>query len=98
MMSSGDIILSSARVPMKQLTIRNVSADLDKALRSEQRRSGGSLNRTVLDLLRKALGLVAGRPYENGLARLAGTWSAGDLKKFEAETAVFEKIDEDLWK
>ena len=83
---------------MKQLTVRNVSVDIEKALRAEQRRSGASLNQTVIDLLRKALGLVAGRPYQNGLARLAGTWSDEDLKQFEAQTEIFETIDGDLWK
>lgn len=82
---------------MKHLTIRNVSGDLEKALRAEQRRHGASLNGTVLDLLRKALGLTRGRPYDNGLARLAGTWTDKDLARFEADTALFGQIDGELW-
>jgi hypothetical protein len=83
---------------MKQLTIRNVSQDLTKALLNEKRRRNLSLNQTVLDLLCRTLGLVPGRPYENELAQFAGTWNEDDLTQFEKNTAVFEQIDEDLWR
>ncbi len=42
---------------MKTMTIRNVSADLAAALEAEKSRRGLSLNRTVLALMREALGL-----------------------------------------
>ena len=32
------------------------------------------------------------------LDHLAGTWSAQDADEFESATAVFEKVDEDMWK
>ena len=32
------------------------------------------------------------------LDHLAGTWSAQDAAEFESATAVFEKVDEDMWK
>ena len=82
---------------MKHLTIRNVPRELEQALRAEQRRDGRSLNRTVLDLLSRTLGVTPGRTYQNGLAQLAGAWSADDLARFEADTAIFEKIDKELW-
>lgn len=82
---------------MKQLTIRGVSEDLARALQSEKQRRGQSLNQVVLDLLRLSVGLGASR-YDNGLAQFAGTWSAQDVKNFEQQTAVFEQIDEELWK
>ena len=69
-----------------------------RALDRERRRAGRSLNATVIDLLRRALGLGAGRRYDNGLARLAGSWSDADLAEFEAAVAPFEEIDEDLWR
>ena len=82
---------------MKHLTVRNVTQDLEKALRDEQRRRGMSLNATVLDLLKRALGLGPGGEYDNGLASLAGTWTKEELRAFEANTALFEQIDEGLW-
>lgn len=82
---------------MKHLTIRNVDGDLGKALRAEQRRAGISLNRTVLDLLRRVLGLVPGQPRDNGLTKMAGTWTQEDFADFEAHTALFEQVDKELW-
>jgi len=82
---------------MKQITVRNVTEDLAKSLSEESRRRGKSVNQTVIDLLRRALGLQADSPYDNGLARLSGTWSEEDLAVFEENTSVFDQVDEELW-
>lgn len=82
---------------MKQLTIRHVSPRLAKHLDEERRRRGTSLNQAVLDLLQRALGMTE-EPFDNGLGRLAGTWSAEDLAQFERDTAEFERIDEAMWR
>jgi plasmid stability protein len=81
---------------MKTLTIRNVPPDLAEALQDERARSGTSLNQTVLDLLHQRLGVGVVR--SNGLARLAGTWTDEEFEQFQAVTAVFEQVDEELWK
>lgn len=81
----------------KHLTIRHVSPRLARLLEEERRRAGTSLNQTVLDLLSRALG-VAEEPFDNGLGRLAGTWSDEDLVAFEQATADFSRVDEDLWR
>lgn len=83
---------------MKALTIRKVDARLAAALTRETRRRGTSLNQTVLDLLRTALGMDEPRPRTNGLEKHAGTWTAEDLEEFEANVAMFEKIDPELWR
>ena len=59
---------------MKTLTIRNLPDDVADALEREKRRRGESLNQTVIDLLFQGLGVSGVR--SNGLARLAGAWSA----------------------
>lgn len=82
---------------MKALTIRKVDATLARAIERERARRGTSLNTTVIDLLRQALGLESDAPRSNGLRKLAGTWSAEELAQFEAHTAAFERIDEELW-
>lgn len=69
-----------------------------RALADERRRRGDSFNATVIDLLRQALGLRPGRAYDNGLAVLAGTWSAEDHAAFEHATRCFEAVDEELWR
>lgn len=81
----------------KHLTIRDIPEDLAAALEAERRRRGASLNRTVKELLGQALG-VGGAPFDNGLGRHAGTWSDAELRQFEEATAVFEAIDEELWR
>ena len=48
-----------------------------------QRRSGASLNQTVLDLLGHSLGV---EEETNGLEALAGGWSKEDLARFERAT------------
>jgi len=84
---------------MNHLTVRNVPPDLASALRREQRRRGASLNRTVLDLLRTALGLGRDGAYDNGLGRFAGTWSAREFAAFQRNiAALFERVDEEVWK
>ena len=83
---------------MRALTIRNVPRRLADALAREQRRRGRSLNQTVLDLLGQSLGVAEPGGRRNGLARLAGTWSADDLARFEADTAATEQVDEELWR
>lgn len=82
---------------MKALTVRNVDPRLAEALDEERKRRGTSLNRTVLDLLRRTLGLEPGEPASNGLGKLAGTWTEEEHRAFEEATAPFEQVDEELW-
>lgn len=83
---------------MKHLTVRGVDTTLARALSREQRRQKKSLNRTVLDLLRKALGLSETGEFSNGLGRFGGTWTEEEFQEFQRNTAMFEQIDEELWK
>lgn len=78
---------------MKRLTIRNVPEDLAAALVAEKERLRLPLEETVIELLRRSLGIAR----SNGLARLAGTWTAEDLAEFDAAVAPFGQIDEELW-
>jgi hypothetical protein len=81
------------------LTVRGVDAALSKALTSERKRKGASLNQTVIDLLRRALGLRhESAEFDNGLGRFAGTWTEEQFREFERNTASFGEIDEELWK
>jgi hypothetical protein len=83
---------------MGYLTVRDVPSDVAKALKTETRRRGKSLNQTVIDLLKQALGLGWDSPRANGLEKFAGTWSQEELDRFESATAVFEHIDEEQWR
>ena len=82
----------------KHLTVRGLPSDVAAELDRVRRRSGQSLNGTVIGLLRRALGLGTIPKEGNGLKRLAGTWSEVELKEFEKLTASFEKVDPELWR
>lgn len=82
---------------MKHLTVRNLPAEVAEALDRERQRRGLSLNQTIVQLLRRALGIGPGIPPTNGLRRLAGSWSEEEFEEFEEAVADFERIDEDAW-
>lgn len=83
---------------MKVLTIRGVSKRLADELTREKHRRGQSLNQTVLDLLSNRLGVDDAGPRRNGLARLSGTWSPEDARRFEHAVASTEQVDDELWR
>ena len=82
---------------MKQISVRNVTPDIAAALERERQLRGKSLNATVLDLLRQALGLGA-QGRENGLSKLAGTWSEDEHAEFQRAVSCFDEIDEEAWR
>jgi len=83
---------------MKHLTIRNIPPEVAEALTNKRTRSRASLNQTVIDLLRRALGVRGQGQETNGLAKLAGTWTQEEYEQFEAAVASMEQIDEELWR
>lgn len=60
--------------------------------------TGLSLNRTVLALLRTALGLPSAAMRSSGLGRLAGGWSEAEYKRFEQAVEPFGEIDPAMWR
>jgi len=92
------IAVKQSSQAMKVMTIRNIPSDLGEMLEQEKQRRGTSLNRTVLALLREALGLTGVGPRSNGLRRMAGTWNEGEYREFEKAVAPFGEIDEAIWR
>lgn len=84
---------------MTTMTLRGIDETIAGALKEKARREDSSVNAVVLKLLRESLGIEKKRSvvYDD-LNHLAGTWNAQDVTEFERATAVFEKIDEDMWK
>ncbi len=83
---------------MRHLTTRNIPTNVADALEKEKQRRGKSLNRTGIQLLAQSLNLQPGQRRSNGLARLAGTWTAEEFQDFEAATAATRQLDEELWR
>jgi plasmid stability protein len=82
-------------VNARHLTVRNLPEELSAALEREKRRRGTSLNQTVIDVLTQSLGVVGKR--SNGLARLSGTWTEAEHRRFLDRVKIFENIDPDFW-
>ena len=83
---------------MKTMTIRNVPTDLAQALDRERRKRGTSLNRTVLALLRNAVGVPNQAVRSNGLRQLAGAWSEAEYDQFQQAVAPLGEVDEAMWR
>lgn len=69
---------------MENLVIHNVPPELTRALERESARLRASLDQTVIELLRHALKIGSPKATTNGLASLAGTWTAEEHERFEA--------------
>lgn len=85
---------------MTNMTLRGLDEKTAEALKERARKEGTSVNAVTLRLLRESLGTDKRKRkviYDD-LDHLAGTWSREDAAEFERNTAVFEKVDEDLWK
>ena len=78
----------------KQMTIRGIPEDVAGKLRRLSKRHGRSVNTTVLEILRQAVGSDARRER---LARYA-TWTSEDLAQVEEAVAAQRVIDESLWR
>lgn len=85
---------------MATITLRGIDEAISGALKEKARREATSVNAVLLKILRESLGIEKKkrRVVYNDLDHLAGTWSEKDVADFERATAVFERIDEDMWK
>ncbi len=85
---------------MTTMTLRGVDERITAALKEKARKEGISVNALMLRVLKESLGIEKKRRgvvYDD-LDHLAGTWSRKEAAEFERATAVFEKVDEEMWK
>ncbi|NKB67499.1 MAG: hypothetical protein GKR89_10590 [Candidatus Latescibacteria bacterium] len=82
---------------MKQLTLRQIPAEVENELRQLAAQNGASLNQTAIAVLQKGLGL-APPARRRDLSHLAGKWTAAEADEFDDNVQVFEQIDEELWR
>ncbi|MCP4750728.1 MAG: hypothetical protein GY866_07540 [Proteobacteria bacterium] len=83
---------------MSQITLRKIPENLEKQIRVLAQKNHTSLNKTIIDLLEKALGTERTSKKKRDLSQLAGTWSEREAKEFEKNISQFERIDEEIWK
>jgi hypothetical protein len=84
---------------MKSITLRGIDGELEEALKRLAKESSSSVNATILQLLRRAVGLEKKKFHvvHHDLDALAGTWSEEELREFERNTRPFSEVDEELW-
>lgn len=80
------------------MTIRQIPDSLEEKIKALASQSGLSINKTVLHLLNKSLGLSDTGKVKRDVSALAGTWNKKDEKEFEKNMSVFNTIDEEVWK
>ena len=83
---------------MSQITLRKLPENVERQIRRIARETNTSINKTIINLLKKSLGLKDADNKMRDLSDLAGAWSEEEVREFEENTQVFEKIDEEIWR
>jgi hypothetical protein len=61
------------------------------------KKTGKSINKTIIELLRNSLGLTMPKQKMRDITGLAGTWSKEQADEFSKNVEIFEKIDSEVW-
>ncbi len=85
---------------MTTMTLRGIDDTIAAALKEKARQEETSVNAVMLRILKESLGIEKKKrtAVYSDLDDLAGTWSTQESDDFLRATAVFEKVDEDMWK
>jgi plasmid stability protein len=87
-------------IMVKAITLRNLPPELADKVEEEARRTGASLNATVIALLRRALMPETGTSCEpkrfHDLDFLAGTWTKEEADEFDRYLEESRRIDMEL--
>jgi hypothetical protein len=84
---------------MKSITIHGLDDPLDTLIRQRAKKKEMSLNKTIKELLREALGLESIDPHNHkkDFQDLFGVWTKAEAEEFARCTEDFEKIDQADW-
>jgi len=82
---------------MNQITLRQIPKRLEDLIRSISEKQNKSINKTIIILLEKSLGLKNNSNKKRDLSKFSGTWSITEFNEFEKNTGIFNKIDKEIW-
>ena len=86
---------------VKQMTIRSNDKELEKRLEQLARKEGISINKAVLKLLRRGVGMNEKTDQENrigsALDSFIGTWTDEEADELLKAVEDLEKIDRKFW-
>jgi plasmid stability protein len=85
---------------MKAITIRNFPPEVSRAIQKRAQEKKMSINKAVVSLLEDAISGSVRKPKKlyHDLDHLAGTWTAGEAKRFNQALAEQRKIDPEMWR
>ena len=85
---------------MKAITLRNIPAAVQKAIRMKAREKRISVNKAVIELLEERVGVARQRErtVHHDLDEFAGSWTAEDAQSFTKSLKAIRRTDPDLWK
>src|SRR2546421_7841075 len=92
-----DAHFEAGREEMKAITLRQVPERLAREVEERARKTGNSLNRTVIQMLAESVCKDAGPPYDD-LDHLAGTWGPEEAEELDRALKGQRLVDESLWK
>lgn len=78
-----------------QYTIRNISPELDRALKALARKAGKSVNQIALEALANSVGRPVSR---RSLRNMPGAWSKQEAEQLDEWLQSHRTIDEELWR
>ena len=79
------------------VTLRKLPINLEKQIRRLAAENNASINRTIIRLLQKALGITPDERKQRDSRDLAGIWSDDEAREFEENISIFDKIDNEIW-
>jgi len=86
---------------MKAITVRDIPKDVQEMIEKRAKAKGLSLTRATIDLLLDRTGVetrVTRRIEYDDLDELAGSWTRAEAARFERETRLQRRVDEDIWR
>lgn len=86
---------------MKAITIRGIDPELDERLKLVSADQGKSINRLILEIIRKNLGLEKSKKFTkeyDDLDGLFGRWTNEEFDSISDKINQERRIDPELWK
>lgn len=84
---------------MKSISIHGLNKEAADRLRKRAQTAGKSVNKTVKEILEKALGVApAPKDHREDFIEFLGIWTKEESKKFHEAVEDMEKVDPGEWK
>lgn len=84
---------------MKSITIHGIDEKLNQCLREKAREKQTSMNKTIKEILTRALGLKSDKKsdYRDDFLDLHGVWTEKEEATFKKTIGNCDKIDKEDW-